>query len=120
MSSERSNSTAWISPQLRRLSVRLLRSLLEGLGVKPQRDLKTFDYIAQFDSEEAVRLMKPDFAKLAQLELRGVCVTARGKDCDFVSRFFAPKLGVIENSVTSSANCELTPLWSQLLGGCFS
>jgi predicted PhzF superfamily epimerase YddE/YHI9 len=78
--------------------------------------LKAFDYIAQFDSEEAVRSMKPDFAKLAQLELRGVCVTAPGKDCDFVSRFFAPKLGVNEDPVTGSAHCELTPLWSQLLG----
>jgi PhzF family phenazine biosynthesis protein len=91
-------------------------ALLEGLGLKPQRVLKAFDYIAQFDSEEAVRSIKPDFAKLAQLELRGVCVTAPGKDCDFVSRFFAPKLGVNEDPVTGSAHCELTPLWSQLLG----
>ena len=78
--------------------------------------MKAFDYIAQFDSEEAVRSMKPDFAKLAKLELRGVCVTAPGKDCDFVSRFFAPKLGINEDPVTGSAHCELTPLWSQLLG----
>jgi PhzF family phenazine biosynthesis protein len=91
-------------------------ALLEGLGLKPQRVLKAFDYIAQFDSEEAVRSIKPDFAKLAQLELRGVCVTAPGKNCDFVSRFFAPKLGINEDPVTGSAHCELTPLWSQLLG----
>ena len=91
-------------------------ALLEGLGLKPQRVLKAFDYIAQFDSEEAVLSMTPDFAKLAQLDLRGVCVTAPGKDCDFVSRFFAPKLGVNEDPVTGSAHCELAPLWSRLLG----
>lgn len=92
------------------------KALLDGLRRKPERVLKAFDYIAQFDSEETVRSLEPDFAKLAELDLRGVCVTAPGKDCDFVSRFFAPKLGVNEDPVTGSAHCELTPLWSQLLG----
>ncbi len=92
------------------------KALLEGLGRNPERVLKAFDYIAQFESEEAVRSLKPDFAKLVELDLRGVCVTAPGKDCDFVSRFFAPKVGVNEDPVTGSAHCELTPLWSQLLG----
>jgi predicted PhzF superfamily epimerase YddE/YHI9 len=91
-------------------------ALLEGLGHRPRRVLKAFDYIAQFESEAAVRSLKPDFAKLAQLELRGVCVTAPGIDCDFVSRFFAPKVGINEDPVTGSAHCELAPLWSQLLG----
>jgi PhzF family phenazine biosynthesis protein len=91
-------------------------ALLSGLRLKPQRVFKAFDYIAQFDSEDAVRSIKPDFAKLAELDLRGVCVTAPGKNCDFVSRFFAPKLGVNEDPVTGSAHCELTPLWSEQLG----
>lgn len=90
--------------------------LLEGLGHKPQRVLKAFDYIAQFESEEVVRSLKPNFDQLSQLELRGVCVTAPGVDCDFVSRFFTPKLGYDEDPVTGSTHCELTPLWSQLLG----
>jgi PhzF family phenazine biosynthesis protein len=91
-------------------------ALAEGLGKKPQRVLRAFDYIAQFASEEEIRSLKPDFTKLAKLDLRGICVTAPGENCDFVSRFFAPKLGVNEDSVTGSAHCELTTLWSQLTG----
>jgi predicted PhzF superfamily epimerase YddE/YHI9 len=90
--------------------------LVEGLGQRPQRVLRAFDYLAQFGSEEEIRALKPDFTKLAQLDLRGVCVTAPGENCDFVSRFFAPKLGINEDPVTGSAHCELTPLWSHILG----
>jgi predicted PhzF superfamily epimerase YddE/YHI9 len=63
-----------------------------------------------------VRAIKPDFVKLSALDLRGVVVTARGKDVDFVSRFFAPKFGIPEDPVTGSAHCELTPYWSAKLG----
>jgi predicted PhzF superfamily epimerase YddE/YHI9 len=91
-------------------------ALVEGLGKKPQRVFKAFDYIAEFGSGEEICSLKPDFAKLSQIDLRGVCVTAPGENCDFVSRFFAPKLGINEDPVTGSAHCELTPLWSQLLG----
>jgi predicted PhzF superfamily epimerase YddE/YHI9 len=45
-----------------------------------------------------------------------VIVTARGSDCDFVSRFFAPAVGVPEDPVTGSAHCTLVPYWSKRLG----
>jgi predicted PhzF superfamily epimerase YddE/YHI9 len=56
--------------------------------------------------------LKPNFDALSKLDLRGVMVTARGKDVDFVSRFFAPKHGINEDPVTGSAHCALTPYWS--------
>ena len=70
----------------------------------------------ELDSEDAVLSIKPDFAKLSELDLRGVIVTARGRDVDFVSRFFAPKLGIPEDPVCGSAHCALTPYWSAKLG----
>ena len=67
------------------------------------------------DSEEIVRATQPDFAKLAELDLRGVCVTARGRNADFVSRFFAPKFDIPEDPVTGSTHCALTPYWGKIL-----
>jgi len=54
--------------------------------------------------------------KLKKLALRGVIVTAKGSKADFSSRFFAPKLGISEDTVTGSAHCTLTPYWSKKLG----
>lgn len=91
-------------------------ALLAGLGKQPVEVHAADDYFAVFDSEDTVRAIKPDFVKLSALDLRGVVVTARGKDVDFVSRFFAPKFGIPEDPVTGSAHCELTPYWSAKLG----
>jgi PhzF family phenazine biosynthesis protein len=91
-------------------------ALIEGLGQVPIEVLRASDYIAVFESEAAVRSLSPDFAKLCELELRGVSVTAPGDNVDFVSRFFAPIVGVPEDPVTGSAHCELTPYWSPRLG----
>lgn len=90
--------------------------LLEGLGQRPIEVLAADDYFVVFDSEDTVRSIRPDFAKLAGLDLRGVIVTARGQQVDFVSRFFAPKFGIPEDPVTGSAHCALTPYWSARLG----
>jgi len=90
--------------------------LVDGLGRSPQEVWAANDYIAVFESEEIVRSIAPDFAKLQELDLRGVIVTAPGKDVDFVSRFFAPKIGITEDPVTGAAHCELTPYWAQRLG----
>ncbi len=90
--------------------------LLKGLGQTPVEVLAADDYLAVFDSEDAVRAITPDFTLLSQLDLRGVIVTAPGADVDFVSRFFAPKCGIPEDPVTGSAHCELTPYWAKRLG----
>jgi predicted PhzF superfamily epimerase YddE/YHI9 len=55
---------------------------------------------------------------LQRVEARGVIVTARADsdEFDFVSRFFAPAVGVPEDPVTGSAHCCLTPYWAEKLG----
>jgi PhzF family phenazine biosynthesis protein len=76
------------------------------------------DYLVEVESEEDVRALKPDFALLAQLPVRGIIVTGRASmpDYDFVSRFFAPAAGVPEDPVTGSAHCCLGPYWQSRLG----
>lgn len=91
-------------------------ALLEGLGKKPLEVLKSDIYIAVYESEDDIRALAPDIAKLAALDLRAVGVTARGREADFVSRFFAPKLGVPEDPVTGSLHCALAPYWQTRLG----
>lgn len=91
-------------------------ALIAGLGRTPAEVLAGTDYVAVFDSEDDVRSITPDLARLRELDLRGVVVTAPGVDHDFVSRFFAPGVGVPEDPVTGSAHCELAPYWAQRLG----
>jgi PhzF family phenazine biosynthesis protein len=93
--------------------------LLESLGVtKPKYVGRTkFDYIVEVDSEEALRALKPDYVGLRQISARGVIVTSRANgQYDFVSRFFAPAVGIDEDPVTGSAHCCLTPYWAARLG----
>ena len=93
--------------------------LTEALGVTPiymGRDVD--DYLVEVESEAVVRDLKPDFTRLGNLPVRGVIVTARSADpqFDFVSRFFAPAVGINEDPVTGSAHCCLTPFWAERLG----
>ncbi len=90
--------------------------LAEGLVRQPVEMLEADDYLAIFEREEDILAIKPDHALLSRLGLRGVIVTAPGKDVDFVSRFFAPKYGIPEDPVTGSAHCTLTPYWAARLG----
>ncbi len=92
-------------------------ALAMGLGgMRPVEVLAAADYMVVFDSEAVIRAIRPDHTLLGALDLRGVIVTAPGDDVDFVSRFFAPQLGVPEDPVTGSAHCELTPYWAGRLG----
>jgi len=63
-----------------------------------------------------VRALKPDFAALKSLDCLGIIATAPGGGCDFVSRFFAPRVGVDEDPVTGSAHTVLIPFWAEKLG----
>ena len=76
---------------------------------------KNRDYIIELDDEEAVKKCKPDFSLMKTLR-ENVMVTAKGTSADFVSRFFAPYLGIDEDPVTGSAHSQLIPLWSYKLG----
>ncbi|MEA2724974.1 MAG: hypothetical protein QOH59_2745 [Gemmatimonadales bacterium] len=77
-----------------------------------------FDYFIEIESAAAVCALKPDLTALSRLPVRGVVVTARSGDGrhDFVSRFFAPQLGIPEDPVTGSAHCGLGPFWAARLG----
>jgi PhzF family phenazine biosynthesis protein len=88
----------------------------EALGARPREVLASRDVLAVYDSEDEVRALKPDMAKVAALDRMAVIATAPGRDCDFVSRFFVPSLGIPEDPVTGSAHCTLVPFWSSRLG----
>ena len=90
--------------------------LNEALGVKPIAVLGSVeDLMFVLDSEKAVRELQPDFSSLERIECRGIIVTSRGSQSDFVSRFFAPAVGIPEDPVTGSAHCVLAPYWSSEL-----
>jgi PhzF family phenazine biosynthesis protein len=91
--------------------------LAEALGLTPVWvGRNQFDYLVEADSEATVRALSPDHRQLRKLPVRGVIVTARGADYDFVSRFFAPGSGIDEDPVTGSAHCALGPYWAAKLG----
>ena len=88
-----------------------------ALGAKPREVLASpRDGFAVFAAEAEVRALDPDMAKIAEFECLGVIATAPGGDCDFVSRFFAPRGGIPEDPVTGSAHCTLIPYWAAKLG----
>lgn len=90
--------------------------LILALGVKPVYVGKNiFDYIVEVENEEIVKNIKPDYTKLLKVPMRGVIVTAKSKEYDFVSRFFAPEVGIFEDPVTGSAHCCLGPYWMKRL-----
>jgi PhzF family phenazine biosynthesis protein len=75
-----------------------------------------FDYLVEVPDEATLRALQPNHHLLRQLPVRGVIVTARGTEYDFVSRFFAPGSGIDEDPVTGSAHSALAPYWSSKLG----
>lgn len=93
--------------------------LVEALGVKPVFTGRSDDdYLVEVASEEEVKETVPDFGRLVQTSCRGIIVTALSdsQGYDFVSRFFAPAVGINEDPVTGSAHCRLTPYWQAKLG----
>jgi PhzF family phenazine biosynthesis protein len=92
-----------------------IKSVAEALGKKPKSLLRHRDAVAVFDNEEDIKSISPNMEKLKKLDYPAVIVTAPGNKVDFVSRNFAPKLGIPEDPVTGSAHCELIPYWSKIL-----
>ena len=90
--------------------------LAEALGVEVQEAWLTRDLFALLEDETTVRELKPDMEALSRLEPTSFVVTARGTDCDFVSRCFAPREGIPEDPVTGSTHCVLIPYWARRLG----
>jgi len=93
-----------------------LEGLGAALGAEPTEALGARDAFAVFENAQQVLALKPNMEQVMALPYLGVIATAPGDDCDFVSRFFAPKHGVVEDPVTGSAHCTLIPYWAQRLG----
>ena len=92
-------------------------SMFEGLGIESAPVFKTsFDYMVVLPSQQIIESLKPDFSNLAKIKARGVVVTAKGNDADFVSRCFYPQSGINEDPVTGSAHTILVPYWAKELG----
>jgi PhzF family phenazine biosynthesis protein len=116
----------WIEmdfPAKTETSVEIPASLVEALGLSAGGQVKNitgnqFDLLVEVSSEAIVRDIQPDFTRLGKITVRGVIVTSRADSggYDFVSRFFAPAVGINEDPVTGSAHCFLSPYWSERLG----
>ena len=93
------------------------QKLLDAIGKPAVESYRgSSDYMLLYDTQRDIEDISPDFARLTEIDLRGIIVTAPGNDTDFVSRFFAPKLEINEDPVTGSAHTTLTPFWSKRLG----
>ena len=91
--------------------------LVRALGRAPAEILKaTSNYLAVYEGEADIRAIAPDMELLQAVDGLGVIVTARGEESDFVSRYFAPKIGIPEDAATGSTHCTLAPYWTQRFG----
>ena len=92
--------------------------ILDGISHKPLEILKARDYVLVYEDEDVIRRIQPDVSLLNQINIDpgGIIVTSKGKDVDFVSRFFTPQASVFEDPVTGSAHCSLIPFWAERLG----
>lgn len=93
-------------------------SVAEALGVMPVEVREGDRGMAVLENAAQVRDLRPDLDAIAALPFSSLIVTAPGfdDDCDFVSRYFAPKYGIAEDYVTGSAHCVTTPYWAGILG----
>jgi PhzF family phenazine biosynthesis protein len=91
--------------------------LIKGISIMPLEAYRgKTDYLAIVASEQDITNIQPDLDAIAQLGGRGLIVSAKGDNCDFVSRFFAPQSGINEDPVTGSAHTTLTKYWYEKLG----
>lgn len=95
--------------------VTLPGEMVQALGIEPVECYKAMDYLVILETERQVKELEPDFLSLKKLDTRGIIVSAPGEEADFVSRFFAPAVGINEDPVTGSAHTTLTPYWADRL-----
>jgi PhzF family phenazine biosynthesis protein len=91
------------------------KNLLDAMDIKPSKVFASNYYMAVFESEKEVRDLHPYMTLLKELDRIGIIITAPGDQVDFVSRFFAPAVGIPEDPVTGSAHCTLIPYWADEL-----
>lgn len=97
--------------------LKLTEEIAKGFNIRPSAVYKgKTDYMLVFDTEKDIHNIRINFDAVAKLNARGVIITAKGDKVDFVSRFFAPQVGINEDPVTGSAHTSLTPYWHERLG----
>jgi len=90
---------------------------VQSLNITPMQCYRgKEDYLLVYKSQQEITALIPDFRRMEKTDARAVIVTAPGEKVDFVSRFFAPRVGVDEDPVTGSAHTVLIPYWAERLG----
>ncbi len=98
------------------VSIPVTDLMAQALGVTVLEAYKSRDMLLLVENEETVRGLTPNLALLSQIpDCFAAIVTAKGSDCDFVSRFFAPNAGIPEDPVTGSSHSTLIPFWAERL-----
>ena len=99
------------------ISASLPNEIKNALSIQPVKVLKARDYLLVYENQKNVEDIVIDRKIFDQINLNpgGVIVTAKGDSCDFVSRYFTPQATILEDPVTGSAHCTLTPYWSKIL-----
>jgi PhzF family phenazine biosynthesis protein len=92
-------------------------SIYNSLNITPIEVFKARDYLLLFENEQQIRDLKVNRVTFDQINLGtgGVIMTSKGKNVDFVSRFFTPQATLLEDPVTGSAHCTLIPFWANRL-----
>ncbi len=93
-------------------------NLVAAVGKRPLQTWETQGnmVLMLFEKESEIAEIAPDFSALAKIPFDEVIVTAKGEKCDFVSRMFAPRIGIPEDPVTGAIHCSLIPFWAERLG----
>lgn len=104
-------------PSRKPISSDISEIILNSINIKPTEILKSRDYVLVYESEEDIKKIIINTSIFDQINLDpgGVIVTAKGDDCDFVSRYFTPQSSILEDPVTGSAHCSLIPYWGEKL-----
>jgi len=92
--------------------------LAEAFGKTPKQFWETQGNMAMllFETEDDIENLEPDMSALSKLDFDEFIVTAKGASADFVSRLFAPRIGIPEDPVTGATHCSLIPYWARQLG----
>ena len=96
------------------ISASLPDEIKNALNIQPKKVLKARDYLLVYENQKEIEDIVINRELFDQININpgGVIVTAKGDHCDFVSRFFTPQATILEDPVTGSAHCTLTPYWS--------
>lgn len=105
-------------PAYESTEVKISKDAAQAVGKTPKTMFETQGDMAMlvFENEAEIQNLAPDMSAVSALEYREIIVTARGDSADFVSRMFAPRVGIPEDPVTGAIHCSMIPYWADQLG----